>query len=322
MIKLTEPQKSIIVIISVLLIVLFYESKRIETLAIGVENRPLRYLALSYASFSDKIKSALGLERFFQNQADFWVKIKKSPVIFSYRRNSNPEIPPPTPQPPQSSIPKPPYNILIVGDSFIAEGFGPVLEKELLLYKNVTAYREGKYSTGLSRPDYFNWDVEIKNLINTHNPNVAIVMFGANDGQDQRTLDGKVIHYGTDDWNVEYAKRVGSFLNILLENKIFVFWIGNPIARDKKYSDKMVNLNSIYEDECKKQKNVVFIPTWSFLTDSEGKYSAYLLDENGKLKLARASDGIHTTTFGSKILVDKVMLIINNDLQIELIQSP
>ena len=321
MIKLTEFQKSIIIIISVLLLVLFYESKRIETLAIGVENRALRYLALAYTSASDKVKSALGLENFFQNQADFWVKIKKSPVIFSYSRNPIPEIPPSTPQPPQSLIPKPPYNILIIGDSFIAEGFGPAIEKEFLLYKDVKAYREGKYSTGLSRPDYFNWDVEIKNLINAHHPNVAIVMFGANDGQDQRFLDGKVIHYGTTDWNVEYAKGVDSFLNILLENKIFVFWLGNPIARDKKYSDKMANLNSIYEAECKKQKNIVFIPTWNFLTDSEGKYSAYLPDENGKLKLARASDGIHTTAFGSKILVNKVISIMQEDLQMKLIQS-
>jgi hypothetical protein len=142
-------------------------------------------------------------------------------------------------------------------------------------------------------------------------------MFGANDGQDQRTLDGKVIHYGINDWNVEYAKRVDSFLNILLENKIFVFWIGNPIAKSKNYSDKMANLNSIYEAECKKQKNVVFISTWSFLTDSKGNYSDYLADENGKLKLARASDGIHTTAFGSQILVDKVMSIMKEDLQIE-----
>jgi len=145
---------------------------------------------------------------------------------------------------------------------------------------------------------------------------VAIVMFGANDGQDQKTVDGKVIYYSTKEWNEEYTKRVASFLDILSENKIFVFWLGNPMARDDYYRKKMENLNSAYEAECKKLNNCFYIPTWDILKDSNGKYSAYLPDENGKLQLARTSDGIHVTIFGANILVEGVIEKIKTKMEL------
>jgi len=189
------------------------------------------------------------------------------------------------------------------------------------LYQNVKIDRKGVYSTGLSRPDYFNWDEEINKLILADRPNIAMVMFGANDGQDQRSLDGQVIHYSATEWNPEYSRRVADFLKILNDNEIFVFWIGNPIARDDYYSKKMVNLNSIYQSECQKSVNCRYLSTWNLLADSQGKYSVYLPDETGVKRLARASDGIHTTAFGSQILVKAVMNKISDKINLEKISS-
>jgi len=317
--KLSSPVKAVIIMVLVLLLVMFYESKRIETFSFGIENSFLRSLALSYVSASEKIKASLGLMPFFGKEETFWTNIKQSPKIFNYNSQTNQIIinPESSQLPYQPLRVETPYNILIVGDSFIIEGFGPTLEKELLLYKETEVYRKGVYSTGLSRPDYFNWEEEINKLIVQNTPNVAIVMFGANDGQDIRTLDKKIIHYGTDDWNTAYANKVANFIKILNNNKIFVFWVGNPIARDKYYLDKMANLNSIYRAECQKSPDCLFISTWSTLTGANGKYSAYLPDENGRQRLARASDGIHPTSFGSKILVKEVMAKIKEKIKLE-----
>jgi len=38
-------------------------------------------------------------------------------------------------------------------------------------------------SSGLSRPDYFDWDLEGEKLISVHNPDIVVAIFGANDNQ-------------------------------------------------------------------------------------------------------------------------------------------
>lgn len=316
---MSNSKRAVIIIIIILLLVSFYESKRIGIFCFGDESF-LCSFGTGFSLVSENVKSSLGLAGFFNNEEAFWTNLKKSPKIFTfYQENSPINTPIPTLNPTPTPLPqklKPPYKIIIVGDSFIAERFGVQLEKKFLQYKETEVFRKGIYSTGLSRPDYFNWNDQIKKLITANQPNVAIVMFGANDGQDQKTVDGKVIYYSTKEWNEEYTKRVASFLDILSENKIFVFWLGNPMARDDYYRKKMENLNSAYEAECKKLNNCFYIPTWDILKDSNGKYSAYLPDENGKLQLARTSDGIHVTIFGANILVEGVIEKIKTKMEL------
>lgn len=318
-----NPIKAIIIIVFVLLFSFFYESKRVATISAGFADSFLRSFALSYTGASENLKSFLGLTAFFEQEKVFWEMIKKSPKVFDYNINSVVTNPPPI-SPKPVILPaklEPPYRLLIVGDSFIAERFGPGLEKELLLYKDTTVYRKGIYSTGLSRPDYFDWNKQIKELIEAHSANVVIVLFGANDAQDLKTVGGKTItHYGDKNWNEEYGKKVSAFLDIFAENKITVFWIGNPIARDDYYLKRMANLNYVFQNECSKYKNCYFISTWDVLKDSKGKYSAYLPDATGKNRLARASDGIHTTPFGAEILIKAVMTKIKERMKLEIIK--
>ncbi len=319
--KLSNPTKTVIIIIFVLLVVSFYESKRVEVLSVTIENPILHSLGLAYAVKAEGLKSFLGLKPFFDGEENFWQYLKKLPESLIYKQEIVPGSILGHESPTPFSTINPPYNILIVGDSFIAESFGPVLERELLSFKDVQVFRKGVYSTGFSRPDYFNWEEEINKLILEKRPNVAFVMFGANDGQDQTSLDKKVIHYGDKEWNPEYGRRVARFLKILEDNNIFAFWVGNPIARDKYYADKMANLNSVYQSVCQQYLNCLYLDTWGVLATLEGKYSAYLPDENGQKHLARASDGIHTTAFGSQILLKEIMSRIEEKIKLQKIEQ-
>lgn len=310
-----DSTRSIIIIFFVISIVFFYESKRIETASVGMENSVLRGASLFFASNAEKFKSSAGLTDFFNKEQDFWENLKISPKIFDYPDNSGEISVPKIVH--KNIFPGAPYSILIVGDSFIAERFGVQMNKEFQEYKDTKVYRTGIYSTGLSRPDYFDWNKKIKELIAEYNPNAAIVMFGANDGQNLRLNEGNILYYGTQEWNEEYAKRVSDFLNIFKEKNIFVFWLGNPVPRDKYYSDKMQNLNSIFEDSCKNYGNCRFIPTRDFLADENGNYADYLPNEKGEKRLARTSDGIHVTVFGAQILAKKVIMEIQKSIKLE-----
>jgi hypothetical protein len=217
--------------------------------------------------------------------------------------------------------PSPPYKILIVGDSFIAVsgGVGEVLEKELLNYKDLTVTRVGKVSSGLSRPDYFNWPSGVNSLVQQYKPNIVVTMIGSNDAQSITTVNGGLlVNYGSKNWNEEYAKRVSDFLNIFAENNITVFWIGLPIMRNETYSTRMQNLNLIYATEIKKYENYYFIPTTNLLADKNGNYTAYLPDENGKYRLIRQSDGIHLTYFGGQIVIEEIIKKMKETLGIQL----
>jgi len=205
---------------------------------------------------------------------------------------------------------EPPFRILIMGDSFMAVGggLGDPIERTMLAYQGVTVSRFGRVSSGLTNSDYFNWNTNAETLINQFNPNVAIVMFGANDGQGIVSSAGYPIKYGYPGWNEEYTERVKYFIDILEKNNITTFWIGLPIMRDAYFCSKMANLNSIYEAEIKNHTNTYFISTWESLADANGKYTAYMKDANGKAKLIRASDGIHLQYYAGYLLSDQIIL--------------
>jgi hypothetical protein len=214
---------------------------------------------------------------------------------------------------------EPPFRILIMGDSFMAVGggLGDPIERTLLAYQDVTVSRFGRVSSGLTNSDYFNWNTNAETLISQFNPNVAIVMFGANDGQGIISSAGYPIKYGYPGWNEEYTKKVKYFINILEKNNITTFWIGLPIMRDAYFSSKMANLNSIYEAEIKNHTNTYFISTWESLADENGKYTAYMKDASGKARLIRSSDGVHLQYYAGYLLSDEIILRMQEVLALE-----
>ena len=214
---------------------------------------------------------------------------------------------------------EPPFKILIMGDSFMAVGggLGDPLERSLMAYQGVSVNRFGRVSSGLTTPNYFNWNATAESLVKQYNPNVAVVMFGANDGQGITSSTGKVIPYNYTGWAEEYAKKVGYFVDILEKNNTTIFWIGVPIMKSSNLSNKMSTLNTIYEAELKNHTNAYFIPTWEALADENGKYTAYLKDANGKAKLIRTSDGVHLQYYAGYLISDDIIAKMQETMVLE-----
>jgi hypothetical protein len=140
--------------------------------------------------------------------------------------------------------PEKPYRILIMGDSLVAVsgGFGEIMEQRLTTMNEVDVLREGKVSSGLMRPDYFDWKKESLKLTNSFNPNIAIVMMGTNDAQSiEFKEDGikKFLSYGSHEWDLEYANRIKAFNSQLTSRGVTVYWIGLPAMRDAAYAQKI-----------------------------------------------------------------------------------
>ncbi|MFA6376294.1 MAG: DUF459 domain-containing protein [Candidatus Paceibacterota bacterium] len=212
-----------------------------------------------------------------------------------------------------------PFNILIIGDSLVAAGggMGDSLERTLLNFKNITVVRQGKVSSGLSRQDYFNWPVLAAKLISQHKPNVAIMMFGANDNTAIIDANGKIIAgYGSAKWEGEYRKRVAQMLDLFTKANTEIFVLGIPIMKNQKLSQGMRQINSLSEQETKKYANAHFISTWDLLADKDGNYTSYLIDKDGNQKLARTADGVHLQYVAGYYVSDAIVKVMKNYLDI------
>ena len=74
--------------------------------------------------------------------------------------------------------------VLILGDSMIAGALGLFLENGLRKEHGYEVLRYGKSSTGLARPDFFDWMKEARRQLEAFpDPDAVVAMFGGNDVQ-------------------------------------------------------------------------------------------------------------------------------------------
>jgi S-formylglutathione hydrolase FrmB len=215
-------------------------------------------------------------------------------------QTSAPPEPPAEPPAPRKLRPK---TVLIAGDSMILEGFGVALQRELQKRKHLKVYREGKYSSGLSRPDYFNWMPYLKELLAKHKPDLLVISLGANDGQDIVDAKGKRHFVATESWNEIYGSRVTELLELAKDKGVFVFWVGLPIMGPTGYNKRIANLNQVAESACQKASNCEFVDVWLTLADDKDNYTTFMKTAAGRHIRIRAKDRIHLTTAGGQVMV-------------------
>ncbi|MBF0528185.1 MAG: DUF459 domain-containing protein [Deltaproteobacteria bacterium] len=202
-----------------------------------------------------------------------------------------------------------PKTILIVGDSMIMEGFGVALQRAMKGFTGLNVVREGRYSTGLTRPDYFDWTPYLKELIQKHQPDVLVISLGANDPQDILDENRKRFFVASEGWNALYGTRARDLLKIPAEKGIVTFWVGLPIMGPAVYSTRIQNLNSVVQSACASNPLSFFVDTWLTLADASQKYTSYLRDATGKSIRIRASDNIHVTEAGGEIMVQQFLKV-------------
>ena len=211
--------------------------------------------------------------------------------------DNRPKLPTPTPTSPLK---------LWVGGDSISYDFGIAVENIALESKLFTVTRDSRASTGLTRPDYFNWPENlVRNVITDQDPDVIMVMFGANDAQNipmPPPIGGYVL--GSEEWRTEYRDRVGKTMDLLRspENDRVVMWVGQPIMGPQSGVEHLDQINYIYYTEAKKRPWVQYFDAYPFFSDASGAYVKSLPNADGVEHVMRANDNIHLSTFGANRL--------------------
>lgn len=215
-----------------------------------------------------------------------------------------------------------PAELLIMGDSD-AGTFGPYLETLMDQTGVVATTLDYKVSSGLSRPDFFDWPAHMREKLPEVNPDIVVVTFGGNDAQGISNPDGSwAVGYqpasGGDDeaWKAEYAKRVGDTMDYLSDGNRTLIWVGIPNDDNPDVTARMQVQDEVVRAEAAKRPNVVYIDTWKRFSGRNGGWAEYVVDpRDGIGKDVRADDGFHLNTTGAEILALDIAEAIRTELR-------
>jgi len=229
-----------------------------------------------------------------------------------------------TTEPPVKEIVVPsaadPAEVLILGDSD-AGTFGPYLETLLAATGIVTTELDYKVSSGLSRPDFFDWPAHMREVVPQINPDIVIATFGGNDAQGLRNLDEswaveRVPSADDTEWREEYGRRVGDAMDYLTDGNRTLIWVGIPNDDNPEVTARMQVQDEVVRAEAAKRPKVVFVDTWKRFSGPNGGWAEYKVDpRDGVGKDVRADDGFHLNQNGAEILAIDIAEAVKNDLR-------
>ncbi|MEG4043609.1 DUF459 domain-containing protein [Microcoleus sp. Pol17_C1] len=291
---------------------------------------------------SAEIKEAarqIEIDGFRKSEQDFWSKIKdinfdslpKEPEISSVQTETKAPVEPPKsatakkPTPAKKTTPaKPkltrPYRrFLFIGDSVMFD-LGIQLQYTLKKKYNIADTKiDYKVATGLNRIDYYDWYARTRQVINNYQPDVVIVLFGANDRQNIIDSQGKGRAVMTKEWQKAYQERVERYANLLDSSSVRkVYWVGQSMPNKSSYLQAFPIMNDIYKNASKSSAKIEFVSTWDTFAPG-GRFVPVVANKSGKRGYVKNNDGLHFTSHGAQIISD---LLVDQMVSDKILKAP
>jgi hypothetical protein len=166
---------------------------------------------------------------------------------------------------------------------------------------------QGQVSTGLARPDVFNWFTNINDFVVSAKPELIIATFGANDDQYLFGSSGPIGPFGSQAWKDEYSKRVTSTLDYLANQGVHTVWIEIPPVRDPARNARYQIINEVTRTATSvRPETTSYVETATAFSNPDGSYADAIFI-NGVPTLLRAPDGIHFTRAGGDLISNLVI---------------
>ena len=203
--------------------------------------------------------------------------------------------------------------LYIAGDSD-AGTIGPSLQRLAGKTGVVDSVLDYKVSSGLTRPDFFDWPKHLQKKIPEVNPQIVVVTFGGNDAQPIK-VDGKGYDVTAPEWSAEYARRVGATMDYLAADGRTLIWVGIPNAQSADLTKRLTIQRDVVLAEAAKRPDVVLVDAWPMFSGVSGGYADYV-NIDGSFKLVRADDGFHLNQAGADLLAKAI-----NDKVVEALED-
>ena len=168
--------------------------------------------------------------------------------------------------------------------------------------------RYAKNSTGLTRPEKYNWPEEARKIAESFKPELFVVSLGLNDRQSvvERTESGgrRITPYEAPEYADRYRERVIAMLKAATVNKASVLWVGLAAMRETATNADIQLKNKIFARAVAEfaAAGVQYVPPWRLNDTGEDVFTSYAPDRNGKMIHIRATDGEHFTSVGDELV--------------------
>jgi hypothetical protein len=208
--------------------------------------------------------------------------------------------------------PEVPLRVWVGGDSLsITPGESLISRLDASGAATAVAPVDGQVSTGLARPEIFNWPQHLNDVVAQYNPDALVLTIGSNDDQNLTNAPdgGSAGPVGSQEWQDEYRRRVGGLMDSVAVDGRVLIYVGIPLIRDTdRYYRGYDIMNKIVADEAAKRPGrAYYVPTSGPLANADGSYADYLLNSAGQLVQVRTGDGIHFTRAGGDRMADEMM---------------
>lgn len=189
--------------------------------------------------------------------------------------------------------------ILVLGD-FVAGGLGEGLDVAFSENADVVVATRTNGSSGLVRDDYYDWPGQITGILEEEQPDIVILMVGANDRQ-QMVVDGRREEPRSDAWMSEYESRVRELATAVRVHEAHLIWVGMIPFRFRTMSSDMIAFNDLYR-RVAEEVGGEYVDVWGGFVDEDGNFAGHGPDMNGQPAQLRAEDGINITRAGKRKL--------------------
>lgn len=300
--------QAIVFVVITLLIGTIFNASSLYTRATTMEPSAIRTASMATLRPFDVISRTVGLTSLRQKTRQAMDLPRDDKVDnFTFKTAAVPPTPTPTSLPALSPTNK--LSMWIIGDSLsITPGESMLNSFSTDTFDILGA--SGQISTGLARPDVFNWFTHINEFVAQRKPQLVVATFGANDDQYLFGEGGSIGPFGTQAWRDEYSRRISSTLDFLASQGTHALWIAIPPVRDPVRNDRYALINEVTRNAVNaRPTTATYVETAGAFTNPDGAYSDSPL-VNGTPTLLRAPDGIHFTRAGgdviSRLVIEKL----------------
>jgi hypothetical protein len=196
--------------------------------------------------------------------------------------------------------------VAFVGDSTadgIWGGLASLVPHEPCLKANVELGRFAKNSTGLTRPEKFNWVEEVKRIGESFKPQLFVMSLGLNDRQSV-VEHGKVTLENSPEYPAKYKERVTAVLKSAAGAKASLLWVGLPAMREAAADRDAREKNRFFAESIADfgDGSMQYVEPWKLNPSGEDKFASFGPDPKGKMIQIRASDGEHFSPAGDMLV--------------------
>ncbi len=191
------------------------------------------------------------------------------------------------------------------------ESMGPQMVKAMVGYENIELRPIGKRSTGLSRPDFYNWPKVLEENLADFAPHIVVMWVGTNDPQNIHGYKnlGEPL---SEAWKKAYTAKVVEIIKLCQKYQANLIFIGPPAVDEEPLDTQLRKLSKAIYEICrhysvKKKYNIRYVSARTELGDNNGKYLHEKIMPDGRMATIRWKDRVHITGDGNLLVMTSLM---------------